>query len=413
MLEGRRHDARRRGRDALSPRSHRRIADRPASTSRASWSCARSTGVPIHVNEHEVSWIMERTGIDEAALVTHEDRDQLNVGDVQVTLLHTPGHTPGSQCLLVEGGLLSGDTLFIDGCGRTDFPGGDTRELFISLSERLATVSDDTVLYPGPPLLARRLAADGRRARAQPGAVRGEPRAVARHVFLVSLAARATTSSWSGAGLAGWRLVEFLRREGLRGRDHPHRGRVARSLRPTALSKQVLSGRWDVSKSTLATPEKLVDARAKVMLGDPAVALDVESTTVELASGKKVAGTHVVIATGARARPLSYPSSGELMTLRTFDDFGATERSARPARARERGRDHRRWLHRRRSGDVDQGAWARTDRARGCRAPAHHCPWRRGVGVVALMARARRHRPSHAPEDSRCRDHREGRDDTS
>ncbi len=106
-------------------------------------------GVPIHVNEHEVSWIVERTGIDEAALVTHEDRDRLNVGEVQVTLLHTPGHTPGSQCLLVGGGLLSGDTLFIDGCGRTDFPGGDTRELFISLSERLATVSDDTVLYPG------------------------------------------------------------------------------------------------------------------------------------------------------------------------------------------------------------------------------------------------------------------------
>ena len=53
------------------------------------------TGVPIHVNEHEVSWIIERTGIDEAALVAHEDRDQLNVGDVQVTLLHTPGPHPG------------------------------------------------------------------------------------------------------------------------------------------------------------------------------------------------------------------------------------------------------------------------------------------------------------------------------
>ncbi len=123
-----------------------------------------------------------------------------------------------------------------------------------------------------------------------------------------------------GAGLAGWRLVEFLRREGFEGEitligDESH----APYDRPP-LSKQVLSGRWDVSKSILATPEKLVDARAKVMLGDPAIALDVESTTVELASGQKVAGTHVVIATGARARPLSYPSSGELMTLRTFDD---------------------------------------------------------------------------------------------
>jgi glyoxylase-like metal-dependent hydrolase (beta-lactamase superfamily II) len=107
------------------------------------------TGAPIHVHVDEVPWILERTGIDESALVAHSDRDQLLVGDVEITMLHTPGHTQGSQCLLVEGHLVSGDTLFIDGCGRTDFPGGDTRELFVSLSERLAKVSDDTVLFPG------------------------------------------------------------------------------------------------------------------------------------------------------------------------------------------------------------------------------------------------------------------------
>jgi NADPH-dependent 2,4-dienoyl-CoA reductase/sulfur reductase-like enzyme len=123
-----------------------------------------------------------------------------------------------------------------------------------------------------------------------------------------------------GAGLAGWRFVEFLRREGYDGAitligDEAH----APYDRPP-LSKQVLSGRWDVSKATLATPEKIVDSHATVLLGDRAVALDVESTTVELASGKKITGTHVVIATGARARPLSYPSSGDLMTLRSYDD---------------------------------------------------------------------------------------------
>jgi hydroxyacylglutathione hydrolase len=106
-------------------------------------------GVPIHAHADEISWIVKRTGIDESALVAHSDRDQLLVGDVEITFLHTPGHTPGSQCLLVEGRLLSGDTLFIDGCGRTDFPGGDSRALFVSLNERLATVSDDTILYPG------------------------------------------------------------------------------------------------------------------------------------------------------------------------------------------------------------------------------------------------------------------------
>lgn len=107
------------------------------------------TGVPIHVHVDEVPWIVERTRIDESALVPHSDRDQLLVGDIEITFLHTPGHTPGSQCLLVEGRLLSGDTLFIDGCGRTDFPGGDTREIFASLNDRLAKVSDDTVLFPG------------------------------------------------------------------------------------------------------------------------------------------------------------------------------------------------------------------------------------------------------------------------
>lgn len=105
--------------------------------------------VPVHVQLEEVSWILERTGINPGALVAHDDGEILKVGDTEITLLHTPGHTPGSQCLLVEGRLLSGDTLFIDGCGRTDFPGGDPVEMYRTLSERLSLVSDDTLLYPG------------------------------------------------------------------------------------------------------------------------------------------------------------------------------------------------------------------------------------------------------------------------
>jgi glyoxylase-like metal-dependent hydrolase (beta-lactamase superfamily II) len=105
--------------------------------------------VPVHVQADEVSWVLERTGVDPNALLTHQDGEVLNVGGIEITLLHTPGHTPGSQCLFVEGCLLSGDTLFIDGCGRTDFPGGDPEEMYWTLSERLAQVSDETVLYPG------------------------------------------------------------------------------------------------------------------------------------------------------------------------------------------------------------------------------------------------------------------------
>ena len=105
--------------------------------------------VPVHVQAEEAEWVTARTGVSDDALTLHHDRDQLDVGAVAVTLLHTPGHTPGSQCLLVEGRLLSGDTLFIDGCGRTDFPGGDTLEMYRTLSERLNAVSDETVLFPG------------------------------------------------------------------------------------------------------------------------------------------------------------------------------------------------------------------------------------------------------------------------
>ena len=60
-----------------------------------------------------------------------------------------PGHTPGSQCFLVDGRLIAGDTLFLDGCGRTDLPGGDPEAMYESLTTRLAQVPDETVLYPG------------------------------------------------------------------------------------------------------------------------------------------------------------------------------------------------------------------------------------------------------------------------
>jgi glyoxylase-like metal-dependent hydrolase (beta-lactamase superfamily II) len=105
--------------------------------------------VPVHVQSPEAEWVKDRAGVADEALVLHDDGDQVNVGAVVLTLLRTPGHTPGSQCVLVEGRLLSGDTLFIDGCGRTDFPGGDAAEMYRSLSERLSHVSDETILYPG------------------------------------------------------------------------------------------------------------------------------------------------------------------------------------------------------------------------------------------------------------------------
>lgn len=106
------------------------------------------TDVPVHVHRDEARWVTATTGVTDA-LVAHDSGDVVTVGGVEVELLHTPGHTPGSQCFQVEGRLIAGDTLFLEGCGRTDLPGGDPEALYDSLTRRLATVGDDVVLYPG------------------------------------------------------------------------------------------------------------------------------------------------------------------------------------------------------------------------------------------------------------------------
>jgi glyoxylase-like metal-dependent hydrolase (beta-lactamase superfamily II) len=106
-------------------------------------------GAPIHVQQEEAAGVMRVTGASESDLVRHRSGDVVTVGDIEITLLHTPGHTPGSQCFLVDGRLVSGDTLFLDGCGRTDLPGGDPEALYESLTQKLAALPDETVLYPG------------------------------------------------------------------------------------------------------------------------------------------------------------------------------------------------------------------------------------------------------------------------
>lgn len=105
--------------------------------------------VPIHVQRAELPWVARATGVAESELTPHDDGDVVLVGDVAVELVHTPGHTPGSQCFLVDGKLVSGDTLFLQGCGRTDLPGGDPEALYESLTQRLSKVPDDTLVYPG------------------------------------------------------------------------------------------------------------------------------------------------------------------------------------------------------------------------------------------------------------------------
>jgi glyoxylase-like metal-dependent hydrolase (beta-lactamase superfamily II) len=104
--------------------------------------------VPIHVQRDEAPWVARGTGLEATDLAVHGPGDTVRVGDIDVQLVHTPGHTPGSQCFLVDGRLVAGDTLFLDGCGRTDLPGSDPEQMYFSL-QRLAALPDDTIVFPG------------------------------------------------------------------------------------------------------------------------------------------------------------------------------------------------------------------------------------------------------------------------
>jgi hydroxyacylglutathione hydrolase len=79
-----------------------------------------------------------------------DDGDTINVGSVTIKVIYTPGHTPDGICLLVDNTkLLTGDTLFIGECGRTDLPGGNSRSLYDSLFNKLLKLDDAVEVYPG------------------------------------------------------------------------------------------------------------------------------------------------------------------------------------------------------------------------------------------------------------------------
>ena len=101
--------------------------------------------VPVYVNKKDVPYMQEQKDV----LKPMDPGAKLKAGDVEIELLHTPGHTPGSQCFHARGHLISGDTLFINACGRTDLPGGNAKELYTSLTQTLMKMSDATVLCPG------------------------------------------------------------------------------------------------------------------------------------------------------------------------------------------------------------------------------------------------------------------------
>jgi hydroxyacylglutathione hydrolase len=88
-------------------------------------------------------------GLSSSDMIKTDNGDKVDVGGLEVQLMHTPGHTPGSQCFLVDNRVVSGDTLFIDACGRVDFPGGNPEQMYYSLTQKLMALPDDMILFPG------------------------------------------------------------------------------------------------------------------------------------------------------------------------------------------------------------------------------------------------------------------------
>ncbi len=113
--------------------------------------------VPLHVNENEAEGLMRITGASKSDLAPREGGDVVELGGIRIRFLHTPGHTPGSQCFLVEeaerpnaaGHLVAGDTLFLGSCGRVDLPGSDPEAMHHSLNSTLKKLPDETLLFPG------------------------------------------------------------------------------------------------------------------------------------------------------------------------------------------------------------------------------------------------------------------------
>ncbi len=99
----------------------------------------------------EVSSYFSMLGLEASPApdVLVEDGDSISIGNEELQVIHTPGHTPGGICLLNGKHLITGDTLFVGGLGRTDFMGGSQRELMDSINQRLLVLSDDTVVWPG------------------------------------------------------------------------------------------------------------------------------------------------------------------------------------------------------------------------------------------------------------------------
>lgn len=118
------------------------------------WEVAMEDKVKVYINSKDADFIKRKNNIPASSIVLVEDSTVIKVGSLELHFVHTPGHTPGSQCIYIpradeQGILLSGDTLFAGSCGRLDFPDCDPKAMFNSLQKKLAALPDSTKVYSG------------------------------------------------------------------------------------------------------------------------------------------------------------------------------------------------------------------------------------------------------------------------
>lgn len=124
--------------------------------------------IKIYLHKSEGSYAQKVSGLSASDMVLTEGGDDITVGEIPIKFLHTPGHTPGSQCFLVGGHLVSGDTLFIGSCGRVDLPGSSPEDLWRSLTNVLKVLPEETILFPGHNYSDRTQSTIGDEARSNP-----------------------------------------------------------------------------------------------------------------------------------------------------------------------------------------------------------------------------------------------------
>ncbi|MBK7860360.1 MAG: MBL fold metallo-hydrolase [Archangiaceae bacterium] len=104
--------------------------------------------VPVYAQKAELDF-SEELQEHRSAIRAVGPGEAVKVGPLELKLIHTPGHTPGSQCVYCGGALVSGDTVFVNACGRCDFPGGSAEQMFDSLHRVLGGLPGETKLFPG------------------------------------------------------------------------------------------------------------------------------------------------------------------------------------------------------------------------------------------------------------------------